>query len=145
LNAAGITGLCDASDHERISVANDAKAVAQSVASALLRLQDSGVAGPYLLVLGATLFRTLATEVNGYPLRKQIAQLVGSASVYSPALRGGLLVSTRGGDFELHLGQDMSLGYENHDGSVARLFLTETFTFRAAGGEALVVLEPRGG
>ena len=42
---------------------------------------------------------------------------------------GALLVSTRGGDYELHLGQDLSIGYLSHDADSIELYLEESLTF----------------
>jgi uncharacterized linocin/CFP29 family protein len=47
-----------------------------------------------------------------------------------PSVDDAFLISLRGGDLELTLGQDFSIGYEAHDGKTVRLFLTESFTFR---------------
>jgi uncharacterized linocin/CFP29 family protein len=55
--------------------------------------------------------------------------------LWSPALETGVLLSTRGGDFELSVGQDVSIGYVFHDRENVELFLTESFAFR--------VLEPK--
>jgi uncharacterized linocin/CFP29 family protein len=46
----------------------------------------------------------------------------------------------RGGDFELNIGQDVSIGYLSHTDAVVRLYLQETFTFRLLTSEAAVVL-----
>ena len=53
----------------------------------------------------------------------------------------GLLISERGGDFELTIGQDISLGFEDRSGDEVELFFIETFTFRVNGPEAAVVLK----
>ena len=58
--------------------------------------------------------------------------------VDSDLLSGGLLLSLRGDDFRLTLGQDFSVGYEAHDGRKLRLFLTESFTFHAMEPRAVV-------
>lgn len=52
------------------------------------------------------------------------------------------MVSTRGGDFELHIGQDISIGYLNHTETTVRLYLQETFTFLLLTAEAAVALAP---
>ena len=44
----------------------------------------------------------------------------------------GVVLSQRGGDAELTLGQDISIGYEHHDARKVRLFFSESFTFRVA-------------
>jgi len=50
------------------------------------------------------------------------------------------VVSLRGGDFLLECGQDLSIGYVDHDADVVRLYLEESFSFRVATAEAAVAL-----
>ena len=58
------------------------------------------------------------------------------------AVPGAVVMTTRGGDFELHIGQDASIGYLNHTDTVVRLYLQETFTFLLLTSEAAVALAP---
>jgi uncharacterized linocin/CFP29 family protein len=58
--------------------------------------------------------------------------------VFAPALRGALVMSLRGEDFKLTVGQDVSIGYLSHDQHTVKLYLEETFTFRVLGPEAAV-------
>jgi uncharacterized linocin/CFP29 family protein len=62
--------------------------------------------------------------------------------MWAPAIPGAVVLTTRGGDFELHIGQDASIGYLNHTDSVVRLYLQETFTFLLLTAEAAVALAP---
>jgi uncharacterized linocin/CFP29 family protein len=52
------------------------------------------------------------------------------------------LLTTRGGDFDLHLGQDFSIGYLSRTDTTVRLYLQETFTFMLLTSEAAVALTP---
>ncbi|MEZ4309875.1 MAG: family 1 encapsulin nanocompartment shell protein [Polyangiaceae bacterium] len=61
-------------------------------------------------------------------------QIVDGPLVWAPVLDGAVFLSTRGGDFELTVGQDLSIGYASYERSRVELYLTESFTFR--------VLEP---
>jgi uncharacterized linocin/CFP29 family protein len=54
------------------------------------------------------------------------------------------VLTTRGGDFNLHIGQDVSIGYLSHSDSVVRLYLQETLTFLLLTAEAAVALASRG-
>ena len=38
--------------------------------------------------------------------------------IWAPAIEGGFVVTTRGGDFELDIGQDISIGYLSHSSTV---------------------------
>jgi uncharacterized linocin/CFP29 family protein len=141
LEAAGMRGMIAATEHPPVALGDSGiEALSDRVAAALIRLLETGVEGPYLLVLGEKLYRAVSGDVGAYPLRQALAKLVGTPPLFSPGLDGGLLVSTRGGDFELTLGIDMSIGFDRAEGDTVHLFLTETFAFRVLGGEALVVL-----
>jgi uncharacterized linocin/CFP29 family protein len=46
----------------------------------------------------------------------------------------------RGDDFELTVGQDLSIGYLEHDREKVRLYFQESFTFRVLTPHAAVAL-----
>ena len=60
--------------------------------------------------------------------------------MFAPSLSGALVISLRGGDFKLTVGQDASIGYLSHDSEKVRLYLEETLTFRSLTPEAVVSL-----
>lgn len=82
------------------------------------------------------------TSDQGYPILEHIRRLVDDEIVWAPAIEGAFILSTRGGDFALHLGQDMSIGYSSHTGTSVRLYLQESFTFLFFTSEAAVALQP---
>lgn len=132
---AGIQGMIPMSPHQPI-VAGDAAQLPRSLVEAIETLRGSGVGGPYALALGTRLYEevTAATE-EGYPILNRVERLlVDGRIVHAPALDGGVLLSIRGGDYELTVGQDLSMGYAYHSREEVELYLTESFTFR--------VLEP---
>ncbi|MCZ0982111.1 family 1 encapsulin nanocompartment shell protein [Streptomyces diastatochromogenes] len=107
----------------------------------LLRL--AGVDGPYALLLGADQYRAVSeTSDHGYPIAAHLARMLDGSPIWAPALDGGFVLSTRGGDFALRLGQDVAIGYTAHDADSVELYLQETLTFLAYTDEAVVVLEP---
>ena len=137
----GIRGIIEASPHAPIEVPK-ATLWVRSVEQGLETLRIAGIDGPYALVAGPESFDELvaATE-DGYPLRKRVESLVGTPIVWCPAIKGGaVLMSTRGGDYELTVGQDMSIGYTAADRTNVELYLTETFTFRIHEDKAAVYL-----
>ena len=62
--------------------------------------------------------------------------------IWAPAIDGAVVLTTRGGDFDLHVGQDISIGYLSHTETVVRLYLQESFTFMLLTAEAAVTLAP---
>jgi uncharacterized linocin/CFP29 family protein len=113
------------------------------VAKAVSELRLAGVNGPYALVLGSEPYTAIGgASDDGYPLLKHIHPLVDGEIVWAPAIKGGFVLTTRGGDFALHIGQDISIGYLSHSETVVRLYFQETFTFLMLTTEAAVVLAP---
>jgi uncharacterized linocin/CFP29 family protein len=112
------------------------------VAGALSTLRLAGVDGPYSLLLSADAYTAVAeTTDHGYPVRDHLARLLHDGEIiWAPALDGALLLSTRGGDYELHLGQDISIGYLSHDTDHVQLYLQESLTFLAITAESSVPL-----
>jgi uncharacterized linocin/CFP29 family protein len=80
------------------------------------------------------------TQRGGYPVLEQLRLITGGPLVWAPAVDGSIVMSLRGDDFELVLGEDFSIGYATHDADSVGLFLEESMTFRAHTPEAAVVL-----
>jgi uncharacterized linocin/CFP29 family protein len=137
-----VTGIVEASPHAPVDVDSELE-WPRAVAAAKEALRRAGVNGPYALVVGPQAYAELvADSEDGYPLRRRIEEnLVDQSLVWAPALRGGaVLLSTRGGDYEITVGQDMSIGYAAHDRESVELYLTESFTFRVLEERAAVFL-----
>ena len=95
------------------------------------------------VLFGAGAFTSLAeASDNGYPILQHIRRLVETDLIWAPAIEGAVVLTTRGGDFDLHVGQDLSIGYLSHTDAAVRLYLQETFTFLLLTTEASVALAP---
>jgi uncharacterized linocin/CFP29 family protein len=142
--AAGIGGIAEASTHEAITLGEDCDRYPRHVATAVEALLAVGIDGPYGLALGPDAYtRVLQTsEHGGYPLLEHLRKIIGGPLVWSPGVEGAVVVSLRGGDFLYEAGQDLSVGYEDHNADQVRLYLEESFTFRVATPEAAVALAP---
>ena len=94
-------------------------------------------------VLGADAYTALSeASDHGYPVIQHIQRLVNEEIIFAPAIAGAFVLTTRGGDFELHLGQDVSIGYLRHDDKNVSLYLQESMTFLLLTAEASVALKP---
>ena len=142
--AAGITGIAEASTLESLALGEKCELYPRHVARAVESLLDAGVEGPYGLALGREAYtRVLQTsEHGGYPLLEHLRQIIGGPLVWSPGVDGAVVVSLRGGDFLFESGEDLSIGYDSHDAETINLYLIESFTFRVAGDDAAVTLTP---
>lgn len=140
--AGGIRGIREAADNPAVNLPKPVTDYPEAVARAVSQLRLAGVEGPYALVLGQDAY-TAASGGNeeGYPVYEHLERLVDGGIIWAPGITGGLVLSTRGGDFELEIGQDFSIGYQSHTDSAVTLYLQESFTFRALTAEAAVPLE----
>ncbi|MBI1753524.1 MAG: bacteriocin family protein [Acidobacteria bacterium] len=139
---AGIQGLLQSSSHPPVSLSPDRGRLTESVELALLAIQEAEIGGPYALVLGSEPYKWLmAGESNSYPLRKRIEALITGGIHWSPVLEGGAVLSRRGGDFEMSVGQDLAIGYKIHQAREVELYFTESFTFRVLEPAAAVALK----
>ncbi|HEY0344195.1 MAG TPA: family 1 encapsulin nanocompartment shell protein [Solirubrobacteraceae bacterium] len=142
--AAGITGIAEASTHEAIALGDDCERYPRHVARAVEALLSVGVAGPYGLALGREAYTRVleTTEHGGYPLLEHLRKIIGGPLVWAPGVQGAVVVSQRGGDFLFDAGEDLSIGYDDHDADTVQLYLVESFSFRVATTEAAVALTP---
>jgi uncharacterized linocin/CFP29 family protein len=139
-----ITGIAEASPHEPIPLGDPPDSYPRPVAGAVERLLCEGITGPYALALGREQYRRVVetAEHGGYPLLEHLRKILEGPIVWAPGVKGAVVLSLRGGDFVFESGQDLSIGYDSHDGDVVRLYLEESFSFHVATPEAAVALTP---
>lgn len=139
---AGITGIVESSAHPSVKLGLDAKTYPHAIAQATDILRQAGIAGPFALAIGPEGYTRIVetTEHGGYPLREHLSKILNGDVVRAPGLDGALVVSKRGGDFILDVGQDFSIGYARHDADMVTLYLEESFSFRVTEPDAAVVL-----
>jgi len=139
--AAGIQGICEAQAKEGIAIGDDYELFPAVVTTALNRLRDEGVDGPYAIALGEECYKGLTeTTHGGYPVIDHIRHLVDGPLVWAPGLDGSLVLSMRGDDFQLTVGEDFSIGYLGHDNDKVRLYIEESFTFWLLSPQAAIPL-----
>jgi len=140
---AGIVGVRQGTSNPKKSLPADVRKYPQAFAEALSQLRLVGVNGPYSILLGSSAYTELAeSSDNGYPVLEHVKRLVEGKIIWAPAIEGAFVVTTRGGDLDLHLGQDVSIGYLSHTDTHVRLYLQETFTFLYLTSESSVALAP---
>lgn len=140
--AAGIQGLRKGSSNSPIVLPVNVKGYSDAVARAVGQLRLAGCNGPYALVLGSDAYTAASGgSDDGYPVFHHIERIVDGGIVWAPAIAGGVVLTTRGGDFELDIGQDISIGYASHTATTVELYFQETFTFRLLTTEACVALD----
>ena len=139
--AGGITGIRQETSNPPMTLPGDVRSYPEAVAEALRYLRIAGVNGPYSVVLSADAYTEVSeTRDHGYPIYDHIKRLISGDIIWAPAIEGAFVLTTRGGDYTLQLGQDISIGYLSHDASSVELYLQETFTFMVFTSEASVAL-----
>ncbi len=141
--AAGIQGIRQGTSNPPMTLPADVTDYPDAIAQALSQLRLVGVNGPYSVLLSADAYTALSeTSDHGYPVLEHIKRLVDGEIIWAPAIAGAFVLTTRGGDFGLHIGQEISIGYLSHTDTAVRLYLQETFTFLLLTTEAAVALAP---
>jgi uncharacterized linocin/CFP29 family protein len=143
---AGIAGLTDASPHEPVTISDDYEQYPGHVARGVAALRRAGVGGPYALALGPRCHTGVieTTAHGGYPVLEHIRLILGGPVIWAPAVDGAVVVSQRGADQLLTLGQDWSIGYLSHTSEHIELYLEESFDFeiREAAAAAALAYPP---
>jgi uncharacterized linocin/CFP29 family protein len=102
--------------------------VAADLLSAVAKLDEAGIAGPYAAVLDPGRYYAYLRAAAERRLSTEADRLEGLiAGIHrSSVIRGGGVFSLRGGDFLLVVGGDLTLGYRHHDETSVHLFCVET-------------------
>jgi len=139
--AAQIEGIRQATSNPVINLPGDPRGYPDTIAESVSGLRLAGVNGPYSLVLSAEGYTLLnETRDSGFPIMEQIRHIVDGDIIWAPAILGAFVLTTRGGDFVLHIGEDVSIGYLSHNDVSVRLYLEESLTFFCLTAEAAVAL-----
>ncbi len=144
--AGGIVGIAPSASHRPVPLAPDADHYPTAVAGAVDVLRQAGIGGPYGLAISPEIHTEIVerSEHGGHLLFDHLRQILGGPLVWAPGLKGGIVLSLRGGDFEFQSGQDISIGYRTHDATTVTLYLEESFNFRVLEPDAAVALTPKG-
>ncbi len=139
LAEANIKGLKICTGDECLTIGSTPEKLLEGVAEGITIFAGRSIEGPFAFVVGPKLWSRMSAHLQGYPVKMQAENLLGGSVLLSPYLSGefeneAYMISQRGGDLELILGQDLAVGYETHTPKKVNLFYTESFTFR--------VLEP---
>ena len=138
---ANIKGLKVSSDKAAVKVPSDVNDFIKEIGNQAVYLKENAVEGPYTLIITAKDWLNLVELSEGYPVQKQIQEILGGKVLINHSNENTFLVSERGGDYELVLGQDVTVGYDGHTTEKVKLYLTASFTFRVISPEAVVVFE----
>ena len=86
-----------------VAITDDYGDYPSHVAKAVGHPAAAGVGGPYAIALGPRCYTGVieTTEHGGYPVLEHLRLILGGPVVWAPAVDGAVVLSQRGGDFEL--------------------------------------------
>jgi uncharacterized linocin/CFP29 family protein len=143
--AAGIVGIRQGTSNPAMTLPDSIREYPKVIAQALTSLRLAGVNGPYAVLLDADVYTALAESSDeGYPVIEHVKRFLDDKIIWAPGIQGAFVLTTRGGDFDLQIGQDVSIGYLSHTDDTISLYLQESFTFQQLTAEAAVALVRRG-
>ena len=139
---ANVSGIMEASPHKAVPIDDDYEEFPGAVARAVATLRDAGVDGPYGIALGPRCYTGVieTTQKGGYPVLEQLRLITGGPLTWAPVIDGSVVLSVRGGDFELTLGDDFGVGFAGVNSTDVDLYIEESIAFRAHTPEAAVSL-----
>jgi len=140
LSTAGIKGLMEVNHYDPVPLPSDFNNILRFIGKQINLLQRNSVEGPYSLVLNEKNWLELINLIEGYPLIKQLKEILGGEIYVNKFCDHSFLLSERGGDFELILGEDICIGYDSQSTEKVKLFLTQTMSFRILSPEAKIML-----
>jgi uncharacterized linocin/CFP29 family protein len=119
--------------------------VLEDLIQAVETLDRLGVPGPYEAILAPPRYYAYlrAAEHGGYPTARHLREVLAGVHRCAVMADGGALFATRGGDFVLSVGGDLSLGYRSHDREAVHLFCVETVAPQTLNPQAVCILEAR--
>jgi uncharacterized linocin/CFP29 family protein len=112
--------------------------------AAVQKLDELGVKGPYEAVLSAPHYYSYLHQTGEggvYPAAKQLGIFIQKVHS-SPAIDGAVLFSTRGNDFVITAGGDLTVGYRAHDDTSVHLFCVETIAAHLLTPHAVCLIRP---
>ncbi|MCD6551738.1 family 1 encapsulin nanocompartment shell protein [Thermotoga sp.] len=138
----GVKGLLSFREERKVKAGENLGDFLEALYKASSTFSKDGISGPYTLVISTDRWLYLLKKNSShYPLERRVTEILNGRIITTPRIDNAIVVSERGGDFKLVLGQDLSVGYEDRENDSVRLFITETFTFYVVNPEAMVHLE----
>lgn len=141
-SAEGGAGIITASPHAPVPIDDDVARYPDHVAGATALLRAAGIGEPFAIALGTRAYRGVmaATERGGYPVLELLRQILGGPVIWAAAVDGAVVLSQRGGDFTLTVGQDLSVGFRSASDDAVGLYIEESVAFCVNTPEAAVHL-----
>ena len=136
----GIHGLKESSGFDASQFPESPKDLLKTLGKVITEFQNKAIEGPYSLIVSPEQWHFILSQIEGYPLINQIKNLLGGSVYQNPNVKEAFVVSQRGGDFRMTVGQDISIGFDLATTKEVKLYFTESFTFQVLEPNAVALL-----
>lgn len=136
----GIQGLKETSGYDASQFPDSPKDLLKTLGKVITEFHNNAIEGPFALIVSSEQWHFILSQIEGYPLINQIKNLLGGSVIQSPNVKEAFVVSERGGDFRMTIGQDISVGFDSATTKEIKLYFTESFTFQVLEPNAVAVL-----
>lgn len=137
LKEGNIEGIVEKASH-KINFGKTSNEIMEAISEGIIKLKENYAEGPYTLIVGKEAYKELLSKDTNYPLDRRIEKLIDGKVIYNHVIDGAILVPYDHDDLEMTIGQDLSLGYQEHDNKKVKFFLMESFTFRILDEDIIV-------
>ncbi|HHV10954.1 MAG TPA: bacteriocin family protein [Clostridiales bacterium] len=132
-----IKGLLTVPDTS-LKLGNTASDIKKSVAEGVIKLRNAYASGNMDLIVSQELYAKLWAMESQTPLVKALEDMISGKVIASEVIKGAILIPHDNENLELVLGDDFTLGYQEHDQKEVTFFIKESFTFQIS-DESLIV------
>ncbi len=136
-----IQGILPTAKHHLGSLGSKEEEILSNITKGIMVLERSITEKPYVFVVDEDIWCKLNSLGKEVALVERIKEIIGGEVIVSRNLNGGILLPFDNENFELTIGEDLSIGYQEHDENHVKLFITETFTFRVLDDSIIVTFK----
>jgi len=136
-----IIGLEEGSPHKMGALGNTESDILSNITKGVMILERAIAEKPYVLVVSEDIWCLLNALGKEVALVERIKNVIGGEIVVSRSINGAILIPYDNENLELTIGEDFSIGYQEHGENYVKLFITETLTFRILDETIVVTYE----
>lgn len=136
-----IRGLISSCKNPSIKLGDTSKEILTNLSRAMIILRDNYISEKLDLVVNYNTWIKLNSIESLVPLIERIENLINGNVIVSKFIPNSILIPHKSENFELAIGNDFSIGYQNHTSRDITFFITESFTFKVIDVNSFVVFE----
>ena len=139
LEDACIKGITESSLNKLGKLGDSENEILANVTKGVMILERAIAEKPYALVVGEEVWCKLNALGKEVALVERIKDIIGGQIIVSRSIDGAILLPFDNENIEMTIGEDFSIGYQEHSENYVKLFITETFTFRILDNTIIVI------